>query len=158
MAAIKSLESFAGKGVWKAIRGEETYRTLLDDATRQGNHAVMVQAFLSEVARGEKRVFVLDGKPLGAILKIPPDGRFLTNPDLGGRLAPADLTRREKKILAELAPFLQKNGIFFAGIDLIGERLTEINLTSPGLLWEWNEVSNGRHEEEIADGIERKLR
>ena len=101
---------------------------------------------------------MIDGKPLGALLKIPPDGGFLTNPALGGHLRPTKLSAREKKLCADLTPFLRKNKIFFAGIDLIGEKLTEVNITSPGLLWEWNEVDNRNHHEEIVNLMEKKLR
>ncbi len=155
---FKPLEGFAGKGVRKLDRLSQDYITAIDDQTRDGTQPVMVQSFLTEISRGEKRVFMIDGKPMGAILKVPPQGSFIVNPDIGGHLAPTRLSSKEKRICEDISRFLRKEEIFMAGVDLIGEKLTEINITSPGLVWEWNEVDNRRHEEEIIDSLERKLR
>lgn len=157
-ALAKPLDGFAGSGTLKLSRGHLDYISILDEITRDGKESIMVQEFLPEITQGEKRIFIIDGKPLGALLKIPPEGGFLTNPDLGGRLAAANLGSSEKKICAEVGLFLKREGIFLAGVDMIGGKLTEINITSPGLLWEWNEVDHRRHEEEIIDRIERKLK
>jgi glutathione synthase len=158
LALVKPLAGFAGKGVKKLTRESPDYITTIEEMTLDGTQPILMQAFLPRISQGEKRVFMIDGKPLGALLKIPAEGSFLANPDLGAHLAPTKLTVREKKLVAELAPFLKKNGIFFAGIDLIDEKLIEINITSPGLLWEWNEVDNQRHEVEIVNQIERKMK
>lgn len=158
LALIKPLAGYAGKAVQKLVRESPDYITLIDEMTSFGTLPVMVQEYLPAIFRGEKRVFLIDGKPIGTLLKVPPEGGFITNPDLGGHLAPTKLTPAERKLCAALGPFLRKNGIFFAGVDLIGGRLTEINITSPGLVWEWNEVDNRNHHEEIVDAIERKLK
>ena len=158
LALAKPLDRFAGQGVRKLVRENHDYIISIEEMTLDGRQPILVQTFLPEVSKGEKRVFMIDGKPLGALLKIPPDGGFLTNPDLGGHLRPTKLSAREKKLCADLTPFLRKNKIFFAGIDLIGEKLTEVNITSPGLLWEWNEVDNRNHHEEIVNLMEKKLR
>jgi glutathione synthase len=158
LALIKPLAGYGGKAVRKLDRDGADYITLIDEMTSFGILPVMVQQFLPAISRGEKRVFLIDGKPIGALLKVPPEGGFITNPDLGGHLAPTQLTAAERRLCLALRPFLRKNGIFFAGIDLIGERLIEINITSPGLVWEWNEVDNRNHHEEIVDAIERKLK
>ena len=154
-AVLKPLGGFAGQGVAR-ISSESL--SLVGEATRDGTFPVMVQAYLPQVSAGEKRVFMIDGRPMGALLKIPPQGGFLTSPDLGGHLAPAKLSAREQRLCKAIGPVLKKNGIFFAGIDLIDGFLTEINITSPGLLWEWNEIDNRRHEKEIVDLLERKVR
>lgn len=156
-AVIKSLWGFAGKDVSKLSLGDQSRHETIAGLTHEGTRPAMIQAYLKEVKEGEKRIFLIDGKPLGAISKIPAQGSFLANPDLGGHMAPAKLTPRDKKLCADLAPFLKKHGIFFAGIDVIGGRLTEINITSPGLVWEWNEMDNKRHEVEIVDALERTL-
>ncbi len=149
-AVLKELDGFAGKGVRKIGWGE---------TVNIGEQPVMAQAFLPQVAtEGEKRIFMIDGEAWGALLKFPPEGGFITNPDLGGRLQATEITSQEKELCQEVGVFLKKNGIFFAGLDLIDGKLTEINITSPGLLWEWNEIDNRRHEEEIVDRIERKLK
>ena len=157
IACAKPLEGFAGKGVRRLETNDPNSITAIDEMTLYGSRPIMVQRFLPEVAEGEKRIFFVDGRPLGALLKIPPTGSFLTNPDLGGHLAPTTLSIKERRICAEISPFLKKNNIFFAGVDMIGERLTEINITSPGLVWEWNDLDHRRHEEEIVDLMEKKI-
>jgi len=118
----------------------------------------MAQAFLEKIREGEKRIFLIDGHPLGVLKRIPPRGGFLANPDHGAQLKPAQLTRRERKLCAALGPFLRRHGIFFAGADVIDGYLTEMNITSPGLLWEWNSVAKSKHERKIVDLYEKKLR
>lgn len=146
-AVGKLLDSFAGKGVRKI-----TPETLWDT----GRTPLMVQEYLP-VERGEKRVFIIDGHPAGAILRFPMSGGFLVGPDEGGSLAPTSLTPREMMMAATVGAFLRTRGVFLAGIDLIDERLTEINITSPGLLWEWNEADEASHDLEIIEAIERRL-
>ncbi len=152
-AILKQLDSYASLGVHKV--GPHLEEIPLPTMTGGGRIPVMVQESLP-VEQGEKRVFMIDGEPLGALLRLPPTGGFLTSPDRGGVLQRTELTRREREICAELKPFLQQNGIFFAGVDLIDERLTEINITSPGLLWEWGEVDGVDHAKEMIDLIEGK--
>lgn len=154
---VKSLETFGGKGVWRLMRNHPAFEPTIDGITRGGMAPIMAQPYLQKVEEGEKRIFLLEDRPIGAILKIPPRGGFLTNPDLGGQITTTKLDAREKKIALEVGTFLKKEGVFFAGLDLIDGNLTEINITSPGLVWEWNEVDNRRHEEEIAERIEKKF-
>ncbi|MBI2082746.1 MAG: glutathione synthase [Deltaproteobacteria bacterium] len=152
---VKELDSYAGKGIHLCpFSGDHS--KLIHQLTRGGDLPVMVQEYLP-VERGEKRVFFIDGKTFGAIIRHPAAGGFLTSPDHGGTYAATQLTEREKKICSSLEPFFLKKGVFFAGIDLIGEYLTEINVTSPGLLWEWNEVDHQKYEEKIVDCMEKKL-
>lgn len=158
LAVIKTLDGFGGKAVRKLSKESEDSISLMDDMTRFGTRPAMVQEFLPQVSQGEKRIFLIDGSPMASLLKIPRPGDFQTNPDLGGHLQATTLTRREKKLCADLKPFLKKNGIFFAGIDVIGERLIEINITSPGLLWEAGELDNRRYEDEIADRILKRIK
>ncbi|HSA59716.1 MAG TPA: glutathione synthase [bacterium] len=155
---LKSLSSFGGRGVERADTSHPHFDRIVRKMTRGGRAPVMVQAFLPEVSRGEKRIFLIDGRPLGALRRIPPPGGFLANPDLGARLRRTRLSAREKRLCARLGPFLRRNGIFFAGADVIGEKLTEVNITSPGMLWEWNETDGKRHERQIVDLFEDNLR
>ncbi len=151
---LKPLDGFGSRGVRKLRQGTQPYRNFLE---KLGTTSVMAQKYLPEVRLGEKRIFMVAGKPLGALLKIPSSGSFVTNPDLGASMRPAELTREDRALCRGLAPFFRKHGIFWAGIDTIGGRLTEINITSPGLVWEWNQTDGLAHEEEIADAIEMRL-
>ncbi|QQR79813.1 MAG: hypothetical protein IPJ69_10770 [Deltaproteobacteria bacterium] len=140
---LKPLNSYASKG----IRLISSSRDIKNIKT-----SVMLQAYLAHIkTKGEKRIFMVDGKAHGALLKIPSKKNFLANPDLGARLSSTTLSLREKKMCREIGQFLKKNGIFFAGLDVIDEHLTEINFTSPGLLWEWNELTKQRHEKKIVN-------
>lgn len=151
---LKSLIGFGSRGTNLAEFGSASWRKDVEEATQGGRSLLMAQAFLPAVHKGEKRIFLVNGRPLGALLRIPRPGDFLANPDLGARLEKTSLTMREQRLCAALTPFLRKNGIFFAGVDVIDGRLTEINITSPGMLWEWNEVDEARHEREIVDLFE----
>ncbi len=156
-AVLKPLSGFAGLGVrLLSLERKDEAHEEIDAATRIGTLPVIIQAYLDKVRLGEKRIFLVEGRPLGALLKIPREG-FLANPDQGARVVSTSLTAREKKICADLSPFLRKEGVFFAGIDLIDGALTDINVTSPGLVWEWNEAENKRHERTIVDRVEKRF-
>ncbi len=157
-AVVKPLDEFSGRGVQKLGDSSEKDLMILSSMTHDGHQPVMVQAFLKNVAQGEKRIFIFDGKPAGALLKIPPSGSFMANPDRGAAIKATTLSRREQKTVEEIGIFLKKHKIFFAGIDMIDGFLTEINITSPGLVHEWNEVDQAHHENELVDLIERKLK
>lgn len=157
-AVAKELNGFSSKGVYKLDQKDPGYSATRDLATGQGKVPVMIQAFLPQIYEGEKRVTLVDGKIMASLLRVPAEGSFLANPDMGARIEPTKLTEREQTICEEVGDFLNKNDIFFAGLDLIGEKLTEINITSTGLLWEHNEVDNRNYEEVIVDLIEGKLR
>lgn len=152
-AILKQLDSYASLGIHKI--GPDLEEIPLPTMTDGGRIPLMVQECL-QIERGEKRVFLIEGEPLGSLLRLPPTGGFLTSPDRGGVLQKTELTPHEREICTRLKPFLQQNGIFFAGIDVIQEKLTEINITSPGLLWELNEVDQTHYEERIVDQIEKK--
>ena len=91
----------------------------------------MVQAFLPDVSKGDKRIVLVDGKPTGAINRLPREGEIRSNLAAGGRAEATDLTPREREICEALGPELAKRGLLFVGIDVIAGYLTEINVTSP---------------------------
>ena len=92
---------------------------------------LMVQRYEPAVRRGDKRIILIDGEPLGAINRVPAAGDSRSNMHAGGRPEPATLTAREKHICAVIGPTLKEQGLLFTGIDVIGDYLTEINVTSP---------------------------
>ena len=104
---------------------------LLELVTQQQTLPVMIQAFLPMVTAGDKRILLVDGEPLGAVNRRPKPGDFRSNLAVGGAPEATELTARERQICAELAPALQEAGLFFVGIDVIGDHLSEINVTSP---------------------------
>jgi glutathione synthase len=95
-----------------------------------------VQKFLPAVSRGDKRVILVDGEPVGAINRVPQPGETRSNMHVGGRAEKVDLTERDREICAAIGPLLRERGQIFVGIDVIGDYLTEINVTSPTGLME----------------------
>lgn len=127
IAVLKPTDGFGGRGVLRLALDDPNLGSLLD---LHGGRPVVVQAFLPEVTKGNKRVFVVDGEPVGAVWRFPADGDFRIGPPS----AAAPLSTRDREICARLAPTLKANGIRMAGLDVIGEHLIEINLTSPGAM------------------------
>ncbi len=128
---LKPLGGRAGQGVVFAAAATPGLRALLELVTEQQRLPVMVQAFLPGVSAGDKRILLVDGEPLGAVNRVPSAGEFRSNLAVGGAPEAAGLTEAERRICAELAPALRREGLFFVGIDVIDGRLSEINVTSP---------------------------
>ena len=126
---IKPIDGFGGKGIvfYRADDADDVLR----QATRDQSHRVIVQAYLPTAAQGDKRVLLLNGDVLGGILRLHGDQNELNNLDLGATAHPTELNQHDLEICAELKPRLIEQGIFLAGIDIIGDRLIEVNVTSP---------------------------
>ena len=92
---------------------------------------VMVQRYLPEVRQGDKRIILVEGEPVGAVDRVPPEGEARANLHVGGRAQKTELTEREREICAAIGPSLRQQGLVFVGIDVIGDYMTEINVTSP---------------------------
>ena len=133
--AIKPVDGYGGKGIFfydaqQNDRQADSQAAKLTDAVANGKWQV-VQQYLAAAKTGDKRILLLNGEPLGAILRVHAADSELNNLDAGGTAHPAELTAHDKKICAALKPELIAQGIFFAGIDVIGDKLIEINVTSP---------------------------
>ncbi len=128
---LKPLGGKGGQGVIRIAKAAPGLEALLELITSQEQMPVMMQKFLPEVIDGDKRILLVHGQPLGAINRRPKAGDFRSNLALGGQAEVTHLTPREKEICNELEPSLQKEGLFFVGIDVIGGMLSEINVTSP---------------------------
>jgi glutathione synthase len=153
---VKPLDGCGGSGVFYLRRKDRNTNALLESATDQGKRAVMAQRYIPEVRRGDKRIMVLDGEPLGAILRVPRADENRSNLHVGGRAVKTDLTRREREICRALAPDLKKQGLYFVGLDVIGGYLTEVNVTSPTGVQEINRINRVRLERRVLDFIEDK--
>jgi glutathione synthase len=123
-----------GEGVIRLdVRSLQFKEAIAAKIASANGEPVVLQKFLPAVAAGDKRVFVLDGKPFGAVRRLPKQGDFRANIHIGGIAAPAELDDRDRQIAAAIAPFLAETGIMLAGLDVIDGHLTEINVTSPTL-------------------------
>ena len=130
-AVIKPLDGAGGAGVMLLSTGDKNSKSIVELLTSEGRHLVMLQEYLPAVEKGDKRVLLLDGKPLGAINRVPKGDDLRSNIHVGGRVEPTELTADELAIVNDIAPRLRQDGLFFVGLDVIGGRLTEVNVTSP---------------------------
>jgi glutathione synthase len=131
IAVLKPLGGKAGEGILLLAAGDRNFNSLIEISTLQGQLPVMVQEYLPQAQEGDKRIILLNGEPIGAVNRVPSGKEFRGNMATGGRVEQSTLTEREQSICQQVAPMLQKYGLMFVGIDVIGDYLTEINVTSP---------------------------
>jgi glutathione synthase len=128
---LKPLYGNGGAGVFRLDPNDRNLSALHELFTGLSREPMIVQKYLPEVSAGDKRVILVDGEPVGAINRVPQAGETRSNLHVGGRAEPARLTERDREICAAIGPTLRAHGQVFVGIDVIGDRLTEINVTSP---------------------------
>ncbi|WP_337185213.1 glutathione synthase [Phenylobacterium sp.] len=128
---LKPLNGRGGSGVTRHLKDDPNLDTLLELHAELGREPVIVQKFLPSVSKGDKRILLVDGEPVGAINRVPAKGQIRSNMAVGGTPEPVDLSARDREICAAIGPELKARGLIFVGIDVIGDHLTEINVTSP---------------------------
>ncbi len=141
-AVLKPLGGKAGEGILFLDPSDRNFNSLVEISTQQGQVPVMVQTYLPDAKLGDKRIILLNGEPIGAVNRIPTGKEFRGNMAVGGRVAVVDITEREREICTQLAPTLQRDGLIFVGIDVIGGYLTEVNVTSPTGIREIDRLNN----------------
>ena len=130
-AVLKPLGGKAGEGILFLQADDPNLNSLVEISTHRGKVPVMIQTYLPEAKLGDKRVILLNGEPIGAVNRIPTGNEFRGNMAVGGRVAAVEVTERDREICRELAPTLSRDGLYFVGIDIIGDYLTEVDVTSP---------------------------
>lgn len=128
---VKPLDGHGGRGVHLLRVGDPNVEVIVSSLTAGGTRPVVAQRYLPEVRRGDKRILVLDGEPLGAILRRPVGSDFRANIGVGGVVEAAALDAADRRIVEALAPSLRADGLVLVGLDVIGGLLTEVNVTSP---------------------------
>jgi glutathione synthase len=152
---VKPLDGHGGEGVFYVREGDRNSNVILETVTNFGRQFVLAQKFIKEVSEGDKRIILLNGEPLGAVLRVPkPGGEFRCNFHSGGSPAKSELTERDLKICKDLSRKLRKDGLYFVGIDVIGGYITEINTTSPTGVQEINRLNGVKLETEVIDFAE----
>lgn len=154
---VKPLYGNGGAGVFHIGPDDENLNALLEMFTELYREPLIVQKYLPEVRKGDKRIILVDGEPAGAINRIPPPGEARSNMHAGGKPVRATLTAREREICEAIGPTLREKGLIFVGIDVIGDWLTEINVTSPTGIQEINRFDNVSIEADIWNAIERRI-
>lgn len=156
-AVLKPLEDCSGRGVVLATAGQPDLAAVIDRATDNGTRFVQVQQYLDAIEAGDTRVLLLGGEILGQVRRVPAVGDFRSNVNAGGHCEPCTLTSAQKAICGRVGAWLRQQGVHFAGIDLVGEQLLEINLTSPSCLREMNDLYGSHLESAILDYVETAL-
>jgi glutathione synthase len=147
-----------GSMIFQIKQGDANTNVILETITNFGKRTVMAQRFLPEYKQGDKRILLIDGKPFPhALARIPAEGEGRANLAAGGTGIGVDLTAREYEICATLAPVLQEMGLLFVGLDVIGDYITEINVTSPTCIRELDKIYHANIASLLFDAIERRL-
>ncbi|NER36982.1 MAG: glutathione synthase [Oscillatoria sp. SIO1A7] len=131
LGVLKPLGGKAGEGIVLLQSKDPNFNSLIEISTDRGKIPVMIQEYIPEAKEGDKRIILLDGEPIGAVLRVPSGNEFRGNMAVGGQSVKTEITEQELKICASVAPKLREEGLYFVGIDTIGNKLTEINVTSP---------------------------
>jgi glutathione synthase len=137
---IKPLYEFAGRGVFRMRPDDGNYKTVLNLLREKYNEPLIVQKYIPEIRKGDKRIGIIEGEIAGAFLRVPPKNQVQAAVALGADFIKCEITATEKKICEILKPILKKQDIFYCGIDVIGDQLTEINVTCPAHFWCYNEL------------------
>jgi glutathione synthase len=153
---VKPLFGNGGAGVFRIKPDDENLASLLEMHFARSREPLMIQRYEPAVRQGDKRIILVDGEPLGAINRVPAAGESRSNMHVGGRPEATKLTPRERDICAAIGPTLKRQGLIFVGIDVIGDYLTEINVTSPTGLQEIARFDGVHLEQAIWDVIEQK--
>lgn len=151
---VKPLDGNGGRDVFHVTRGDRNARAIVEAGTDHGRRLLMAQQYLPAVRDGDKRIILIEGEPAGAVLRVPAPDDARANLHVGGRAEHAELTERDREICARIGPRLRSKGIIFAGIDVLGEHLTEINITSPTGVREIQQLSGVALEQAVLDAVE----
>jgi len=155
---LKPLDEMGGASIFRHREGDPNLSVMLEVLTEHGTRQIMAQRYLPAIKDGDKRILMIDGEPIPYCLaRIPAAGETRGNLAAGGRGVAQPLSPRDFEIAAEVGPELRKRGLLFVGLDVIGEHLTEINITSPTCIREIDKAFDTRIGERLMDAIAEKL-
>ncbi|HYF98356.1 MAG TPA: glutathione synthase [Coxiellaceae bacterium] len=154
---IKPLDSMGGNSIFKLERRDPNLNSIIDLVTHKAHRHVMVQEFLPDISKGDKRIFLVNGEASLAFARIPAIDDFRGNLSAGAHAEIIELSERDHWIIEQLNPVLKDKGLIFVGIDIIGDYLTEINVTSPGCAREIEAASDFNACAKLFDYIENEL-
>ncbi|NND49734.1 MAG: glutathione synthase, partial [Rhizobiales bacterium] len=154
---IKPLYGNGGAGVFRLAGHDENFSALIELFLALGREPFIAQEYRAEVRAGDKRIILVDGEFAGAINRVPAEGDARSNMHAGGRAEATEITDHERKICAAIGPELARRGLIFVGIDVIGDYLTEINVTSPTGIREVKKFGGADIARLIWDAVDRRL-
>jgi glutathione synthase len=155
---VKPLDGRGGEGIFHLHTDDRNLFSILEQSTAFQSRPVMAQRYLPRIREGDKRILLLDGEPLGAVLRVPSDRETRANLHVGGKPLAAALDADDRRIIDTIAPALRRDGLFFVGIDVIGGKLTEINVTSPTGMQEIDRLHGICGEAQVIDAVEKRAR
>jgi len=156
-AVIKPVDGHGGEGIFALRLDDPNLNAHIETVTRHGKRVAMVQAFIDEVSEGDKRILLMDGEVLGAILRVPQGGDLRSNIHVGGRVVHAEIDDADRRIIDAMRDRMKRDGLVFVGLDVIGGKLTEVNVTSPTGIQQMSRLSGRNCEAPVIDWIERQV-
>ena len=154
----KPINAYGGQSVFLVREGDLNTAAILEELTQRYRRDIILQRYVPEAQQGDKRVVVLNGEPLGAVLRVHPPDDHRNNFFAGGTPHPAVVTEHEQRVIETLRPHLEALGLYWVGLDFLGPHLIEVNVTSPTCLHEINLLNQTRVEENILDFVEEQVR
>ena len=154
---IKPLYGNGGEGVFYIKENDSNFNVILENFFNSHEEQFIIQSYIPEVKKGDKRIILIDGEVVGAINRIPARNENRSNMHVGGKPVKTSLIKNDKLICKAISPYLKTKGLFFVGIDVIGNYLTEINVTSPTGIREINRINKTKIEKIFWDKVLTKL-
>jgi len=155
---FKPLDGMGGTGIFRIKPGDPNISVIIETLTEYGTRQIMAQTFIPEISSGDKRILMIDGKPVGfALARLPAANETRGNLAAGGTAKGVELSDRDRWICDQVGPTLKENGLLFVGLDVIGDYLTEVNVTSPTCIRELDEIFNLDIAGDLMNCIEQKL-
>ncbi|MGB5261061.1 MAG: glutathione synthase [Gammaproteobacteria bacterium] len=155
---VKPLNGMGGASVFRVREGDPNLHVILETITDNGRQTAMAQRYIPEITQGDKRILLIEGEPFPhALARIPAAGETRGNLAAGATGEGIDLNERDRWICAQVGPTLREQGLLFVGLDVIGDYLTEINITSPTCIRELDRIYNADIAGQLMDAIERRL-
>lgn len=158
LGVLKPLHGHAGAGIFVASLEDRNLNAMIEVSTNHGRERVMVQAYLPEARQGDKRIIMVNGEAIGAILRVPSEEEHRGNIHVGGRVEKTSLSKKEQEICELVGPRLVRDGLYFVGLDVIGEKVTEVNVTSPTGIQEMSRLDGIDGPEKVMAWLEKKLK
>ena len=156
---FKPLDAMGGTGIFRVRQGDPNLNVIIETTTHLGQRTIMAQRFIAEIAQGDKRILLIDGKPAPySLARIPKAGETRGNLAVGGIGVVQPLSVRDREIAEGVGPSLAAQGLLLVGLDVIGDYLTEINITSPTCMQEIREQSGFNVAEMMIDALEKKVK
>ena len=153
----KPTDGFGGQSVFQIQHNDTNTQVILETLTAYWSREIILQKYIPQAQHGDKRILLLDGEPLGAVLRVHSSHDHRNNLFAGGKSHPAEITNRDREIIDEIKPQLQRLGLYFVGIDIIGDYLIEVNVTSPTCLQEMNYLYHKQLDDDVIEFVERLI-